>query len=91
MSISVKRLRELRKNKGILQRQMAELLKVTERQYARYEAEGVDPPTSKALALAEFFNVTVEYLCDLSDDRTIHSPTLPSGEKPVAPDRKEEI
>lgn len=63
-----KRLKELRKLKGVYQKEMAELLKITDRQYIRYEAGKVDPPTSKTIFLADYFNVSIDYLIGISDD-----------------------
>ena len=68
ISLSVERLKQLRKEKKALQRHLAELLCVTERQYRAYEAGEVDPPTSKTIALADFFDVGLDYLCGRSDD-----------------------
>jgi len=56
------RLRELRKTKGVTQRQMADLLGIAERNYQRYETGVVDPTASNATKLADFFEVSVDYL-----------------------------
>ena len=67
------RLRELRKTKGITQKQMAELLGLkNDRTYRQYEAGEIDPPTSKTEILADYFGVSVDYLLGRSDnpDRT---------------------
>ena len=56
------RLRELRKKKGLLQKDIAKLLEITERQYIRYEAGEVDPPMSKVKKLKDFYNVTLDYI-----------------------------
>jgi transcriptional regulator with XRE-family HTH domain len=62
------RLREARKARGLLQKNIAGLLSVTERHIRSYEAGEVDPPLSKAIALADYFDVSLDYLCGLSDD-----------------------
>ena len=56
------RLKELRKVKGVTQRQMADLLGIAERNYQRYETGVVDPTASNATKLADFFEVSVDYL-----------------------------
>ena len=56
------RLKELRKSKGVTQRQMADLLGIAERNYQRYETGVVDPTASNATKLADFFEVSVDYL-----------------------------
>lgn len=55
------RIKELRKQKGLTQRQMAESFGITERNYQRYEA--TDSPSNDTLIkLADFFGVTTDYL-----------------------------
>ena len=64
------RVRELRKAKGRTQKQMGEFLGLTERTYRAYEAGEVDPPSSKAIKLADYFDVSIDYLLGRSDDPT---------------------
>ena len=63
MSSFPDRLKELRKNKGVTQKQMATLLDLKDdRTYRRYEAGEIDPPTSKTKKLADYFDVSLDYL-----------------------------
>jgi transcriptional regulator with XRE-family HTH domain len=68
MSVNPERLRALRLEKHILSKQIAEYLDITPRNYQRYETGEVDPPTSKTVALADYFDVSLDYLCGRSDD-----------------------
>ena len=61
------RLKTLRKNKKITQKQMAEFLEITDRHFQRYEAGEIDPPTSVTVKLADYFNVSTDYLLGRSD------------------------
>ncbi|MCK9558285.1 MAG: helix-turn-helix domain-containing protein [Candidatus Cloacimonetes bacterium] len=63
-----KRLKSLRVTNKKLQRDVAELLNVTERHYRLCESGKVDIPMSKLIALADFFNVSLDYLVGRSDD-----------------------
>ena len=55
------RIKGLRNQKGLTQRQMADSFGITERNYQRYEA--TDSPSNDTLIkLAEFFEVTTDYL-----------------------------
>ena len=63
------RLKNLRKQKKVLQKDMAQLLDITERQYNSYEAGRVDLPTSKLIALADYFNVSLDFLCGRSETK----------------------
>ncbi len=66
------RIKELRINNNIMSKTMAELLNITPRNYQRYENGEVDPPTSKTVFLADYFNVSLDYLVGRSDDPTRH-------------------
>lgn len=68
MSILSDRLKETRKAHHKLQREIAELLGVTERHYRHCEAGKVDLPSSKLIALADYFDVSLDYLVGRSDN-----------------------
>lgn len=68
MADFVERLKELRKAKGVTQKEMAELLGLTERSYRHYEAGEIDPPTKNTIKLANYFSVSTDYLLGLSDE-----------------------
>ena len=61
-------LREIRKNKGTTQRQVAESIGITERNYQYYESGGREPAMSTLIALADYFDVSIDYLVGRSDD-----------------------
>ena len=62
------RLKELRNGKGLTQTDMAIMLKLTLRQYQRYERGEQEPKLAGWLFLADFFNVSLDYLVGRSDD-----------------------
>lgn len=63
------RLRTLRKELGETQVQVAQAIGVTDRQYQRFET-GVNLPGFENLcALADHFNVTLDYLAGRTDQR----------------------
>lgn len=63
------RLRELRKEKKLKQRELAALLGVTEVHYRRVEAGKINIPTLTLCALADYYGVTTDYLLGRSDQR----------------------
>lgn len=63
----MERLKKLRQEKNMTMKQMAELLGMVLRNYQRYETGEVDPPLSKAVALADYFDVSLDYLVGRSD------------------------
>ena len=69
LQILGQRLRELRKEKQILQREMAAVLQITEVHYRRMEAGKVNLPTLTLCTLADYYGVTTDYLLGRSDVR----------------------
>ena len=63
------RLRELRKEKKLKQRDLAALLGVTEVHYRRVEAGKINIPTLTLCALADYYGVTTDYLLGRSEQR----------------------
>lgn len=64
------RLRELRLERSLKQREMADVLKMTLRNYQRMEHGEINTPALTLCALADYFEVTTEYLLGRSDSRT---------------------
>ncbi|MEW6698727.1 MAG: helix-turn-helix transcriptional regulator [Bacillota bacterium] len=68
MNNFVNRLRFLRKTNKKTQSDMAKLLNITVRQYQLYEAGQSYPPLSNLITIANYFNVSLDYLTGRSDD-----------------------
>ena len=62
------RLKELRAAKGETQKQIAGFLGIAERNYRRYEAGDVDPTASNLTLLADYFEVSTDYLLGRTDN-----------------------
>lgn len=65
------KLRKLRLEKGVTQRDIAELLGVSPRTISSYETDISDPPLDNLKILANYFNVTVDYMMDLENTSNI--------------------
>jgi len=63
------RIRELREQNGLTQKNMAELLECTPSHYQKIEYGKVNIPTTTLAFLADHFHVSIDYLVGLSDDR----------------------
>ena len=63
------RLKALRKENHLTQRQMAELLACTERHYQKIEYGEVNLPTLDLMLLADYFKVSTDYLLGRTDQR----------------------
>ena len=62
------RLKPLRKEKGLTQVEMAELLHCTDRHYQKIEYGKINLPSTTLLFLADFFGVTTDYLLGRTED-----------------------
>lgn len=62
------RLRELRAEKNISQRKMAEMYSVSQGTYNNWEQGNTQPSIEQLIELARFFSVSVDYLIGNSDD-----------------------
>ena len=67
MSLS-ESLRRFRKSVKITQKQAAEVAGVAERVYQSYEYGKVIPTATVLIAIADYFDVSLDYLCGRSDD-----------------------
>ena len=61
------RLREIRIKSGKTQKEIAEVLKMQLRSYQFYEEGKAEPSIKKLIALADFFDVTLDYLMGRTD------------------------
>ncbi len=63
------RLKRLRTEKGITQKELADRLHISRSTIAGYESLGKEPDGEKLCALADFFGVSVDYLLGGTDSR----------------------
>ena len=62
-----KRLIELRTERKVMQKTVAELLGVSPRQMQNYEKDKQEPSLTQLVQIARFYSVSVDYLLGLSD------------------------
>lgn len=63
------RLRELRENKDLYQKDIAKYLNMSQTGYSQYETETNDIPTDILKKLSEFYNTSIDYLLYQTDER----------------------
>ena len=67
MSVFSKRLRQLRKSKGISQIAIAKEIGVSSRIYQEYEYGKSEPKMSNLVRIADIFDVSLDYLTGRTD------------------------
>lgn len=66
-----KRIRDLREDKDMTQVQMSQILQCSQRVYSNYERGDIDIPTSVLIKLADFHQVSVDYLLNRTNNPNI--------------------
>jgi len=61
------RLKELRQNKGVTQKEVSNVIGITDRAYYDFERGKSKPAFDTLRAIAEYFNVSVDYLLGRTD------------------------
>lgn len=63
------RIRDLREDKDLTQREMGEILSCSQRVYSNYERGDLDIPTDILIKLAIFHNTSTDYILGLTNKR----------------------
>lgn len=63
-----RRLRELREDKDLNQSKVAQYLNMSQTGYSKYETGENDIPTKVLIDLAKFYNTSVDYILELTDE-----------------------
>lgn len=64
-----RRIRDLREDRDLTQKQMGEILSCSQRVYSNYERGDLDIPTEILIKLADFHNVSVDYILNRTDKK----------------------
>ncbi len=63
------RIRDLREDSDLTQQKMGEILSCSQRVYSNYERGELDIPTEILIKLADFHNVSVDYILNRTDKK----------------------
>ena len=63
------RLRDLREDRDLKQKDLADLLKIHQTTYSDYELARLNIPISVLHALADFYNVSIDYLLGRTNEK----------------------
>ena len=64
-----RRIRDLREDMDLTQKEMGIILSCSQRVFSNYERGEVDIPTQMLVKLAEFHNTSIDYLLELTDEK----------------------
>ena len=63
------RLKEIREDRDLYQKDIAKILNMSQTGYSQYETETNDIPTDILKKLAKYYNTSIDYLLYLTDER----------------------
>lgn len=62
------RIRDLREDRDLSQAEVAKVIKTTQQQYSKIETGKADISGEKLILLAEFYNISVDYILGLTQE-----------------------
>lgn len=65
--MTIDRLREIREDRDLLQKDIAKILNIPQQNYSRYELGIIKMPIDKYVELAKHYNVSIDYLVGITD------------------------
>ena len=74
------RLKDLREDNDLLQKDIAKILNIAERTYSGYETGSRNLPIEILIALAKFYNTSTDYILGLTNNK---NPYPKSNKQPV--------
>ncbi len=63
-----KRIRDLREDHDLTQREIGEMLSCSQRVYSNYERGELDIPTEYLVKLADYYDVSIDYMLERTDN-----------------------
>ena len=67
-----KRIRDLREDRDLTQTDMGKVLSCSQRVYSNYERGDIDIPTATLIKIADFHNVSVDFLLGRTDNSKLN-------------------
>ncbi len=88
--IKLNRLKELREDKDLIQKDLADYLKIDQSNYSKYELEKINIPIATLIKIANFYNTSIDYLLYRTDIRTPYAKSIIKEEDTLYENEKEQ-
>lgn len=75
------RLKELREDKDLFQKDIAKYLNMSQTGYSQYETETNDIPTEILRNLADYYNTSIDYMLYRTDERKPYPKSILNNKK----------
>lgn len=63
------RLKDLREDADLVQKEVAEIIKTTQRQYSRWEKGDSEIPFHHVITLARYYRCSIDYIAGLTNNK----------------------
>lgn len=63
------RIKDLREDADLYQKEIADILGTTREQYSRWERGAQEIPMHHAITLAKYYRVSMDYICGLTNNK----------------------
>lgn len=77
----MKNLAELRQNSNLTQKELAKILNITDKAYWSYESGRTEPNIETLVKIADYFDVSLDYLCGRQNKNLIFIDSLSDKKK----------
>ena len=68
-NVNLTRLKEIREDRDLTQKEIATIIEMSQNGYSQYETNTIDISTKRLKQLAKYYNVSIDYLLYLTDER----------------------
>ncbi len=69
--MEIKRIKDLREDHDLLQKDVSNILGITQQQYSLYELNIRDIPLDLLIKLADYYNVSIDYILNRTNNKKI--------------------
>lgn len=77
------RLKEIREDRDLYQKDIAKMLNVDQSNYSKYELEKINIPISILKKLATFYGTSIDYLLYLTDERKPYKKSIVESQEKI--------
>lgn len=70
--MEIKRIKDLREDNDLLQKDIATKLGITQQQYSLYELNIRDIPIDLLIKLADYYNVSIDYILNRTNNKKLN-------------------
>lgn len=79
--LKMNRIKELREDHDLKQKDVAKILNISQQQYARYELEENEMAYGQLIKLSDYYNTSIDYILYVTDERKPYPKSILSNKK----------